>query len=36
MRFHKQPYAFYAGLDLHARSMFTHVLDQAGLTFCFA
>jgi hypothetical protein len=24
MRFYKQPHAFYAGIDLHARSMFTH------------
>jgi transposase len=32
MRFYNQPHAFYAGVDLHARSMFTHVLDQAGNT----
>jgi transposase len=32
MRFYKQPHAFYAGIDLHARSMFTHILDQAGTT----
>lgn len=25
MRFYKQPHAFYAGIDLHARSMFTHL-----------
>lgn len=30
MRFYKQPHAFYAGIDLHARSMFTHILDHAG------
>ena len=23
MRFYKHPHAFYAGVDLHARSMFT-------------
>ena len=27
MRFYNQPHAFYGGVDLHARSMFTHVLD---------
>jgi transposase len=32
MRFFNQPHAFYAGIDLHARSMFTHILDQAGAT----
>ena len=32
MRFYKQPHAFYAGIDLHARSMFTHILDHAGAT----
>ena len=32
MRFYKQPHAFYAGVDLHARSMFTHILDSAGAT----
>ena len=32
MRFYKQPHAFYAGIDLHARSMFTHILDHAGKT----
>src|SRR5450755_4301761 len=32
MRFYKQPHAFYAGIDLHARSMFTHILDHAGVT----
>ena len=30
MRFYKHPHAFYAGVDLHARSMFTHILDSAG------
>ena len=32
MRFYNQPHAFYAGVDLHARSMFTHVLDSHGAT----
>ena len=32
MRFYNQPHAFYAGVDLHARSMFTHVLDERGRT----
>ena len=32
MRFYKQPHAFYVGVDLHARSMFTHILDHAGTT----
>src|SRR5262245_58840930 len=32
MRFYNQPHAFYAGFDLHARSMFTHVLDAQGAT----
>jgi transposase len=32
MRFYNQPHAFYCGVDLHARSMFTHVLDQGGNT----
>ena len=32
MRFYNQPHAYYCGVDLHARSMFTHVLDQAGVT----
>ena len=32
MRFYNQPHAFYAGVDLHARTMFTHVLDSAGAT----
>jgi len=31
-RFYKQPHAFYAGVDLHARSMYTHILDCAGAT----
>ena len=29
-RFYEQQ--FYAGIDLHARSMFTHILDHAGQT----
>lgn len=32
MRLYNQSHAFYAGVDLHARSMFTHVLDQRGQT----
>lgn len=32
MRLYNQPHAFYAGIDLHARSLFTHVLDQRGRT----
>jgi hypothetical protein len=28
MRFYNQPHAFYAGVDLHARSMFTHGNSQ--------
>ena len=32
MRFYKNTHAFYAGVDLHARSMFTHILDHAGTT----
>ena len=32
MRFFNGTHAFYCGVDLHARSMFTHVLDQAGAT----
>jgi len=32
MRFYNGSHAFYCGVDLHARSMFTHVLDHAGGT----
>ncbi len=32
MRFYSHTHAFYAGVDLHARSMFTHVLDSQGAT----
>jgi len=32
MRYYTQPHRFYAGVDLHARSMFTHVLDHSGQT----
>ena len=32
MRLYNQAHAFYAGVDLHARSMFTHVLDERGKT----
>jgi transposase len=29
---YNQPHRFYCGVDLHARSMFTHVLDHKGKT----
>ncbi len=32
MRFYKHTHAFYAGVDLHARSMFTHILNHDGKT----
>jgi transposase len=32
MRFYNQPHRFYCGVDLHARSMYTHVLDERGKT----
>ena len=32
MRFYNHSHAFYAGVDLHARSMFTHILDHDGNT----
>jgi hypothetical protein len=32
MRFYNQPHAYYCGVDLHARSMFTHILDAQGKT----
>jgi transposase len=32
MRFYNQQHQFYCGVDLHARNMFTHLLDQAGKT----
>jgi len=32
MRCYSNPHRFYAGVDLHARSMYTHVLDQKGKT----
>jgi transposase len=32
MRLYTQQHRFYAGVDLHARSMFLHVLDQSGQT----
>ena len=34
MRFYNGSHAFYCGVDLHARSMFTHVLDHGGATVC--
>jgi hypothetical protein len=30
MRFYNQPHRFYAGIDLHARTLQLCVLDQAG------
>ena len=32
MRCYTNPHRFYAGVDLHARSLFTHVLDHQGKT----
>ena len=32
MRFFNQQHRFYCGVDLHARSMFTHILDHEGRT----
>ena len=32
MRFYNQPHRYYCGIDLHARSMFTHILDHEGQT----
>jgi transposase len=32
MRFYNRVHRFYCGVDLHARSMYTHVLDQEGAT----
>jgi transposase len=32
MRLYSQQHRFYAGVDLHARTMFTHVLDHQGKT----
>jgi hypothetical protein len=32
MRLYNQAHQFYCGVDLHARSMFTHVLDERGRT----
>ena len=29
---YNQPHKFYCGVDLHARSMFVHVLDHKGKT----
>ena len=30
MRFYNQTHAFYCGVDLHARTMYLCMLDQAG------
>ena len=32
MRLYTQPHRFYCGIDLHARTLFLHVLDQDGQT----
>jgi hypothetical protein len=32
MRFYNQPHRFYAGGDLHARSLYLHILDDQGQT----
>src|SRR5262249_48687106 len=32
MRFSNHPHRFYAGGDLHARSLFLHILDDQGQT----
>lgn len=32
MRFYNQPHRFYAGGDLHARSLYLHILDDQGKT----
>jgi hypothetical protein len=32
MRLYKEQHRFYAGVDLHARSLFTHILDDKGRT----
>ncbi len=32
MRFYNQPHRFYAGGDLHARTLFLHILDDQGRT----
>ena len=32
MRFYNTQHAFYCGIDLHARSMFTHILDPYNTT----
>ena len=32
MRFYDRQHPYYCGVDLHARSMYVHILDQAGQT----
>ena len=32
MRFYNTQHSYYCGIDLHARSMFTHILDHDGKT----
>jgi hypothetical protein len=34
MRLYKEQHRCYAGVDLHARSLFTHILDHQGRTVC--
>ena len=32
MRFYTQQHRFYCGVDLHARTMYVHILDHTGKT----
>ena len=32
MRMYNRTHAYYAGIDLHARSLYIHVLDDKGVT----
>jgi hypothetical protein len=32
MRLYKHPHRFYCGIDLHARTLYLHVLDHGGKT----
>jgi hypothetical protein len=32
VRFYNQPHSYYCGIELHARSMFSHILDAQGQT----
>ncbi len=31
-RYYKTPHAYYCGVDLHARRLFVHLLDDKGVT----